>query len=180
MAPLKLEMAITAFRGSAFGMICSFFVKSPLVGHSSRMVVSPASLHPLTSTKRWSLTANSTGVVSSGLSLGRWRSRTVCSKHSFRAAPRATGAPDAGAAKPRRTTCVNELRDRGVQTFGPNCPRSVSKTESLSACRSDAARQFSKLQDEVQLLGGLLRDLRPRGVLDGHATLRRLRSRFDS
>ena len=42
------------------------------------------------------------------------------------------------------------------------------------------ARQSSKLQDEVQLLGRLLRDLRPRGVLDGHATLRRLRSRFDS
>ena len=28
--------------------------------------------------------------------------------------------------------------------------------------------------------GGLLKDLRPRGVLDWHATLRRLRSRFDS
>src|SRR3954463_755295 len=48
----------------------------------------------------------------------------------------------------------------------------------MRVCRT--ARQSSKLQDEVQLLGGLLRDLRPRGVLDWHATLRRLRFRFDS
>jgi hypothetical protein len=57
-------------------------------------------------------------------------------------------------------------------------PGRDTDSRSLRVCR--IARQSSKLQDEVQLLGGLLRDLRPRGVLDWHATLRRLRSRFDS
>src|SRR5262245_25203272 len=42
MAPLKLEMAITAFRGSVFDMIGSYLVKSSLGGHNSRMDVSPA------------------------------------------------------------------------------------------------------------------------------------------
>lgn len=57
-------------------------------------------------------------------------------------------------------------------------PGRDTHSRSLRVCR--IARQSSKLQDEVQLLGGLLSDLRPRSVLDGHATLRRLRSRFDS
>ena len=61
---------------------------------------------------------------------------------------------------------------------GPGPGSNPGRDTGLRVCR--IARQFSTLQDEVRLLGGLLRQLRPRSVLDGHATLRRLRSRFDS
>ena len=88
---------------------------------------------------------------------------------------------DAGANPVVGSACPDGVAERIGPSEGPgpgSNPGRDTDSRSLRVCR--IARQSSKLQDEVQLLGGLLRDLRPRGVLDGHATLRRLRSRFDS
>ena len=80
----------------------------------------------------------------------------------------------------RSCSCPDGVAERIVPSEGSGPGSNPGRdTDSRSLRVWRIARQFSKLHDEVQLLGGLLRDLRPRGVLDWHATLRRLRSRFD-